>query len=167
MSPKPAGKKLVTAQSKTSFVSGGSVRNAVQVLSQYDATIFVISMTFNLSVANDFVETPDMIANPEAASAARIFAGTARSSRATGTTRSASRKNSNPRSIECDNRMVRGECVRRVPRANQYARNWRSRHGPGRSTSGAKRFEVPPFLSSKRKGSVRREAIHILSDRPS
>jgi hypothetical protein len=66
MSPNPAGKKLVTAQSKTSFVSGGSVRNAVQVLSQYDATIFVISMTFNLSVANDFVETPDMIANPEA-----------------------------------------------------------------------------------------------------
>jgi len=64
MSPNPAGKKLVTAQSKTSFVSGGSVRNAVQVLSQCDATIFVISMTFNLSVANDFVETPDMIANP-------------------------------------------------------------------------------------------------------
>jgi hypothetical protein len=55
----------VTAQSKTSFVSGGSVRNAVQVLSQCDATIFVISMTFSLSVANDFVETPDMIANPK------------------------------------------------------------------------------------------------------
>ena len=65
MSPNPAGKKLVTAQSKTSFVSGGSVRNAVQVLSQCDATIVVISMAFNLSVANHFVETPDMIANAE------------------------------------------------------------------------------------------------------
>src|SRR5712691_8658377 len=49
MSPNPAGKKWVTAQSKTSFVSGGSVRNAVCVSSQCDPTIFVICMRFNLS----------------------------------------------------------------------------------------------------------------------
>ncbi len=49
MSPNPAGKKWVTAQSKTSFVSGGSVRNAVCVSLQCDPTIFVICMRFNLS----------------------------------------------------------------------------------------------------------------------
>jgi hypothetical protein len=49
MSPKPAGKKLVTAQSKISLVSGGSVRNAVWVSSQCDPTIFVICIRLNLS----------------------------------------------------------------------------------------------------------------------
>jgi hypothetical protein len=33
-------------------------------------------MMFNLSVANDFVETPDMIADPEASAAKRWYLGT-------------------------------------------------------------------------------------------
>src|SRR5438477_12696263 len=49
MSPNPAGKKWVTAQSKTSFVSGGSVRNAVWVSSQCDPTMAVICMRGSLS----------------------------------------------------------------------------------------------------------------------
>jgi hypothetical protein len=49
MSPNPAGKKLVTAHSKISFVSGGSVRNAVWVSSQCDPTIVVICMKLNLA----------------------------------------------------------------------------------------------------------------------
>src|SRR6266478_1241542 len=49
MSPNPAGKKWVIAQSKISLVSGGSVRNAVWVSSQCDPTIVVICMRRNLS----------------------------------------------------------------------------------------------------------------------
>ena len=60
MSPNPAGKKLVTAQSKTSCVSAGSVRNAVCVLSQCDPTIFVICMTFSLSGARPLRRDPKL-----------------------------------------------------------------------------------------------------------
>src|SRR6266446_647093 len=49
MSPNPAGKKWVIAQSKISLVSDGSVRNAVWVSSQWDPTIVVICMRLSLS----------------------------------------------------------------------------------------------------------------------
>src|SRR6266571_1048300 len=54
MSPNPAGKKWVTAHSKISCVSGGSVRNAVWVSSQCDPTIAVICMRPSVSRADDW-----------------------------------------------------------------------------------------------------------------
>jgi hypothetical protein len=50
---------LLIAQSNTSLVSGGSVRNAVCVSSQCAPTIFVICMRFNYQKCAKLVETPD------------------------------------------------------------------------------------------------------------
>lgn len=57
MSPQPDGKKLLIAQSKTSLVNGGSVRNAVCVSSQCDPTIFVICMSAFYQARNQFVQS--------------------------------------------------------------------------------------------------------------
>lgn len=55
----------------------------------------------------------------------------------------------NPRSIECDNRMVCRERVRHVSREDQHARDGRNRHSPGDSTRRVEGLEPPPLVSLK------------------